>query len=273
MTTATKRRGPDAANVEAPRKNKDANPYSNSINDLRGFALVGGNGANRKAPAVKGWPTGPLRPIRPGEWMGVPTGRNQITVVDIDGRAGIASFKALLIEHTGHTKMPRTLTVSTPSGGCHLVFQLVPGTGSPVGWLPSVDLRGVSHEGKQSYIVSPLTPGYHVLRDAGIQPMPAWLVDLMPTRKIVTPSTPALNPEPKKHSADGLVHAMRNAAEGQRNATLHWAACRAYEMGRPAKARRTVNYLADAARDKGLPAWEIDRAIRNAREEVMGNGG
>lgn len=202
--------------------------------------------------------------------MGVPTERNQITVVDIDGKAGIASFKALLVEHTGQTKMPRTLTVSTPSGGYHLVFQIVPGTGSPVGWLPSVDLRGVSHEGKQSYIVSPLTPGYRVLRDCGIQPMPAWLLGLMPTRKVSpTPTTLAFNSEPKGHSADGLVHAMRNAAEGQRNATLHWAACRAFEM-RAAKAQRTVKQLTDAARDNGLPDWEIDRAIRNAREAVMG---
>lgn len=73
------------------------------------------------------------------------------------------------------------------------------------------------------------------------------------------PREPALTDGP--HSADGLVRTVRDAAIGNRNAALHWAACRAAEHALDDTA---VEAIRDAAIVNGLPEHEVDRTITSA---------
>ena len=74
-------------------------------------------------------------------------------------------------------------------------------------------------------------------------------------------------PRPQPARPPGHADTERLAAwvarlpEGNRNAGLFWAACRAAETGRPG----ALDTLAEAARTAGLPEREIERTLTSAR--------
>lgn len=122
----------------------------------------------------------------PGANIGVACRASQVVGLDLDrhgGPDGVASFARLCADHG--QPCPVTFTVATPSGGLHLYFRVPPGTviGSPIGWLPGVDVRG---PGRRSggYLAGPgsvtAAGEYRVARDAPITPLPAWLAQLLP---------------------------------------------------------------------------------------------
>jgi hypothetical protein len=121
-----------------------------------------------------------------GANIGVACRASGIVGLDLDRHAGspdgVASF-ARLCAARGQP-CPETFTVATPSGGLHLYFRVPPGTeiGSPIGWLPGVDVRGPGHR-SGGYLAGPgsvtAAGEYQVARDQPIAPLPAWLSRLL----------------------------------------------------------------------------------------------
>ncbi|MEU4110117.1 bifunctional DNA primase/polymerase [Streptomyces sp. NPDC027717] len=181
--------------------------------------------------------------------------------VDLDTKPGTdspAALRALAARH-GFT-VPETVVVLTPSGGRHLWLTgppdvAVPNSASRLA--PGIDIRGAG-----GYLVGPgsrgtlgsyaTAPGTAHLRPA---PCPPALLGLL----LPPPPRPARAP-----SADGgaaLVHFVRTAHKGERNARLFWAACRAHEQGiGPA----LTSHLLDAALDAGLPEPEARATLTSA---------
>lgn len=181
--------------------------------------------------------------------------------VDLDTKPGTdspAALRALAARH-GFT-VPETVVVLTPSGGRHLWLTgppdvAVPNSASRLA--PGIDIRGAG-----GYLVGPgsrgthgtyaTAPGTAHLRPA---PCPPALLDLL----LPPPPRPARAP-----SADGgaaLVHFVRTAHEGERNARLFWAACRAHEQG---MGPSLTPHLLDAALDAGLPEPEARATLTSA---------
>jgi AAA domain/Bifunctional DNA primase/polymerase, N-terminal len=139
-----------------------------------------------KHPAKKGWRHAESE-IGP-DGNGVKTG-NGLVVVDLDvrpekGKDGVSELLALLPlgeDIPDAQKIPDTLTVSTPTGGVHLYFEVPKDTiiSNSSGLVaPGIDIRG---EG--GFVVAPGSPhkngGTYVCEDenAPIAPMPTWLLE------------------------------------------------------------------------------------------------
>jgi len=152
--------------------------------------------------------------------IGVPTGAaSGFDVVDLDPRHGSDQWR---VEHIAD--MPETRIHRTPGGGEHWLFIHAPGVQNSAGRLgPGVDVRG---EG--GYIVA-AGPGYCVVNDGDIAPLPNWLLEKTvkrkPEPKAVRPASEAQrNPDQlaKRYQAyvDSLLANVRNAAQGQKHDTL-----------------------------------------------------
>jgi hypothetical protein len=139
-----------------------------------------------KHPAKKGWRHAESE-IGP-DGNGVKTG-NGLVVVDLDvrpekGKDGVSELLALLPlgeDIPDAQKIPDTLTVSTPTGGVHLYFEvpkdiIISNSSGLVA--PGIDIRS---EG--GFVVAPGSPhkngGTYVCEDesAPIAPMPSWLLE------------------------------------------------------------------------------------------------
>lgn len=230
---------------------------------------------------------------------GIACGRRPLHLVGLDldvkhGTDSLFGLKRLAREHG--FAVPETTTVLTPSGGRHLWLRAphditVPNSAGRLA--PGIDVRG--HGG---YLVGPgsattcgtyrLAPGSLTRRPA---PVPPTLLPLL------LPASPAQRyglgpgrthsdgngngPAPghgggygndnghghgHSYEEDGgpstaLLHFVRGAAVGQRNARLFWAACRAYETGR---GEELAEALVDAAVTTGLPAHEARSTVVSA---------
>lgn len=131
---------------------------------------------NSKVAACR-WQNDDLPEIEDGQNYGVNCGKSGLVVVDIDGQEGIDSFEKLL----GERNWPKTLTVSTPSGGYHLYFKGSDIHNSVSTVAPKVDIRGDG-----GYVVGPgsVIDGveYLIEEDTEVASLPGWL-----ERKIVYP--------------------------------------------------------------------------------------
>jgi len=79
--------------------------------------------------------------------------------------------------------------------------------------------------------------------------------------------TPKAQGTPTAPGLAGLARKVASTPEGNRNAVLHWAACRVAEGGYPDSA---YEVLAEAARTAGLPNSEIYKTSRSAsRQRVV----
>ncbi|ORT57909.1 bifunctional DNA primase/polymerase [Streptomyces sp. CB03238] len=158
--------------------------------------------------------------------------------------------------------IPDTFTVLTPSGGRHLWLTGPPDVVVPnsAGRLaPGIDIRGAG-----GYLVGPGSvtargayrpaPGTAALTPA---PCPPALL------RLLTPPAPSRTPRHTSPSRGGraLVHFVLAARQGQRNARLFWAACRAYENG---IGDALADALTDAAVRTGLTAHEARATIASA---------
>ncbi|MEU2788510.1 bifunctional DNA primase/polymerase [Streptomyces sp. NPDC007100] len=185
--------------------------------------------------------------------------------IDLDtkhGADGLTALQLLAGEH--HFTLPPTVTVHTPSGGRHLYFSGPPAPPVPnsAGRLaPGIDIRGTG-----GYLVGPgsLTSRgrYHLAPGTPRTPAPAppALLPLL-YRLSPTPHQPKPSPAPPPHPAPALLRFVRTSPDGQRNARLFWAACRAYESG---LGQEMATALTTAALDTGLTEREARATIASA---------
>jgi hypothetical protein len=126
----------------------------------------------------------------PNAAVGIPTGaKTNVFVLDIDVKSGINGFDWLREQERIHGDLPKTATVSTPSGGAHYYFKYVDGTRNRGTLGEGADLRS---EG--GYVLAPGSvmaggKSYEWLDHDGdsipsIADAPQWLLDLVVRKSI-----------------------------------------------------------------------------------------
>lgn len=231
---------------------------------------------------------------QPGENYGVAAKRSGLVIIDLDcpkpgyelppewrGVPGVvdgADVLVTLADRAGVTNWPHTFTVATPSGGRHLYFTAPPGRpigNKPLG--PLIDVRG-GGDGNGGYVLGPgsvlVGRMYEVIDDLDPAPLPGWIADLLdpPHAKAhIGAQSGTVVPVPGRGDRVasrlvGLVAAVLGAKEGERNNTLHWAACRAAEMVAAGQLTedQVHDSLGQAAARAGLDHGEAWRTIASA---------
>ena len=195
-----------------------------------------------------------------GRWAGELPGCNWgaavppgAVVIDVDARSG--GLATLAGWEAEHGLMPATLRAATGGGGWHLWFAGVSTVGKLAG--------GIDVKKPGGYLVLP--PSVHVSGRpyrwdtvANVAALPDWLAELLnppaPTR-VVSKLPPRAYRDPHR----GVLRALAEAAEGERNSMLFWAATRVAESGSDPAA-----VLGDTARSIGLSETEIHKTIGSA---------
>ncbi len=237
---------------------------------------------------------------RPGENYGIAAKPSGLVVVDLDkpkpgyelphrwrhwqDEPGIRDGRdvlATLAERAG-MPWPSTFTVLTPSGGAHLYYRAPAGRNignKPLG--PLIDIRG-GGEGNGGYVLGPGSifngRAYEVTDDQDPGPLPGWITDLLdpPRRELDLRDRPAPRPDAIRDARiaarlDGLIAAVLDAREGERNNVLHWAACRGAEMVAAGQVTDTQVHdsLGEAATRAGLDDSEAARTIASAFRHAL----
>lgn len=200
----------------------------------------------------------------PADLVAIRTGEpSGLVVVDVDPRNGGQATLAKLDEER---LLPGTVMAMTGSGGLHLLYA------HPGGWVPSGANRlgpGVDVKADGAYVIA--APSAHPVTGQRYQwsgdgtwqhrlpPLPGpLLARIRPER----PTRPAVPLRPAHGNVRGrlagLVQLVLDATEGERNARLHWAACRAGEMVAAGEVDEqvVVDVLHRAALEVGLTSSE-----------------
>lgn len=176
-------------------------------------------------------------------------------VLDVDVQHdGHVTLRHILEEHGN---LPRTWQADTGSGGVHLWFWA---TGECRGQLG----HGIDIKTNTGYLVMPpsIHPNgrrYAWATNDPIARAPGWLLPLL--RK---PVRPVNRPTSVRHTGKGepLLRFLAAAQEGNRNAALFWASCRAATDG---ILDEIYAELVDIARGIGLSEREIESTIASAK--------
>ncbi|MGW0245101.1 bifunctional DNA primase/polymerase [Nocardia goodfellowii] len=191
------------------------------------------------------WPQANIG-VRPAEGL---------VVLDVDPRSGGT------LESLG--PLPETWTARTGGGGWHLWFRHPEKTRGKLAGCSGVDIK--THHG---YLVAPpsIHPDggvYEWLNDAPIARLPAHLRNRV--RALSAPVAMPPQSRPGPDTGTGLAAWLAQAVEGERNSSLHWAACRAMETESPTA---TLAEVVEAARQIGLGDWEIENTIKSAQRTI-----
>jgi hypothetical protein len=193
----------------------------------------------------------------PGPLIGIATGRaSNLDVLDLDLKANAA----LVWWRANEPRLPVTRAYRTRSGGIHLHFRHAAGVSCSASRLAA----GVDIRGDGGYVVSWFAAGLPCLDHSQPAEWPAWL--LAELRPKPTPAPPLRPPSPRGERAiDGALRLVATAAEGERNAVLHWAACRLAERVRDGQITATAAeaLLVAAGRAAGLPEPEARATARS----------
>lgn len=227
--------------------------------------------------AAAGWPVFPLVPRtkRPATahgkddattdpdqirrwWADTPTANigmrlpDGVLALDVDPRHGGS------LDQLGD--LPATWTARTGGGGWHLLFRY---QGPVVGRVR--DTAGIDIKTHTGYIVvaPSIHPGGGTYTWTNAVP-PAPLPAHLHARVRREPDRPRAGRG--RAAPGGLVAAVANATEGNRNNALYWAACRAAAEDAPA---HVWGDLRASAHLVGLDDWEIDRTLASALQRKV----
>ena len=244
------------------------------------------------AYARRGWPVFPCRPGRkepdtahgfkdattdperitawwtavPGRNVAIATGAPGPDVLDVDVRPGGSGYPALDRLQRAGLLQGAVAAVVTPSGGLHLYYC---GTSQASGRLPGCYLDFKATGG---YVLAPPSAAggrpYRLVRHqpGRVAQAEGRRLDWAAAVALLEPRQPRPQPaRPPGHADPGrLVGWVARLPEGNRNAGLFWATCRAIETGQPG----VLGALAEAARHAGLPEREITATIASARRSA-----
>jgi len=206
------------------------------------------------------WTSGPNRNVA------IATGAPGPDVLDVDVRPGGSGYPALQrLRRAGLLEVPAA-AVATPSGGMHLYYL---GTEQASGRLPGcyVDFKATG-----GYVLAPPSVAdgrpYRRIQQQrrGMGQTADGRLDWAATLAFLEPRQLHLQPAwpPGRADTARLATWVARLPEGNRNAGLFWAACRAAESGHAG----ALDILAEAAQAAGLPGHEIARTIASARHTV-----
>jgi hypothetical protein len=195
---------------------------------------------------------------QPAANLAIATGRPGPDVLDVDQHgdagSGFAAFRRLKDEGLLNTA---STIITTPGGGLHAYFT---GIDQPSGRLPRQHL---DFRARGGYIVAPPSQidGRHYQLIAN-HPQSGGL-DWAAVTSLLEPrpSRPTRRRAAEPGDLSHLAAWVERLQEGNRNAGLYWAACRAAEAGQSA----VLDDLARAAAATGLTDREIARTISSAR--------
>jgi len=181
-------------------------------------------------------------------------------VLDVDqhGEAGNGFAALRQLKSQGLLEAAGTV-IATPSGGLHAYFT---GSDQPSGRLPRQHL---DFRARGGYILAPPSQidgkPYRVVWHQA----QSGALDWAAVTSLLNPAQPRPAPARTRAAAPGdlshLAGWVEHLQEGNRNAGLYWAACRAAEAGQPA----VLDDLARAAAAIGLTDREIARTISSAK--------
>ncbi len=246
------------------------------IGDALGAAL---------AYAARGWPVFPCKPGRkvpntangfldattepavirswwdshPRDNVAIATGSPAIDVLDVDVKPAGTGFPAYRRVKAAGLLTGALALVRTRSGGLHVYFA---GTGQQCGRLPRHHLDFKAAGG---YVLAP--PSFVDADDTGPsgayelldERQTAATIDWQAVRNLLDPPRSLRPLRPRRDGGTAaLVAWVAALGEGNRNAGLYWAACRA--AGEP----EVLDQLAAAAVTAGLPETEARRTIASA---------
>jgi len=192
--------------------------------------------------------------------LAIATGRPGPDVLDVDhhGPAGNGFTALSYLKGTGLLDGAGTI-VRTPHGGLHVYFT---GSDQNSGRLPRHHLDFKAAGG---YILAPRSQvdgrPYIVVRQQAATGKINWSAV---EHLLEPPPSRGVRPRNDQRGAARLAAWVENLPEGNRNAGLFWAACRAVEAGETA----VLDDIAAAAARTGLSQHEIARTIDSARRGV-----
>ena len=165
--------------------------------------------------------------------IGIATG-NGLYVLDVDkhhdGEATIQNWEG------DHGLLPNTYTVQTPRGGRHYYFTTTTKAPTGAGLGLGVDVRGDG-----GYVVAPPSPGYTLIDDLPLAPLPDWLATLKPAKS-------------EKIAPNGVI------PPGQQDDQMHRLACKLTREGLSPETIRAGLHTALLAcpQDPAKPFTEAD---------------
>jgi hypothetical protein len=195
--------------------------------------------------------------------IGIDMGRSGMFAVDEDRPGAFAAYAASLGE-----AIPATFTVST-SKGRHFYFrQPADRLGNGRGDLKG---RGIDVRGAGGFVLGPgsihASGVIYVPDDSSVPvaPPPDWLVATLRTSQPEPPARPVM-PQSQGHTyarLRGVMAAVLDAAEGERNCVLYWASCRVREMVSDGQLEEgpAADMLIRAGEAAGLGAGEVAATV------------
>lgn len=123
----------------------------------------------------------------PDAWHGVPTGVNNIVVLDVDTKNGKDGFARL---RERGLSIPQTFSYKTPSGGTHYVYHF-PKSAKLGQWTNYDGMDGIDRQSGDSHVV---WYGEVPWEDTEIAEAPSWLLTPRYTSEASTESTPYSGP-------------------------------------------------------------------------------
>ena len=197
-----------------------------------------------------------------GPLIGVRTGAaSGIDALDVD----VKHREAVDWCTTHRAGFPITRVHTTRSGGAHVLFRHAAGLRCSASRIA----RGVDIRADNGYIIWWPATGLALMRDAPLTNWPQWLLDIL-----IPPSQPMASRVvvPDSHALGQIVRRVASAHEGERNAIVFWAACRAGEMVASGllEAETAAAVIVEAAKLSGLSNSEAERTARSGIRKTGG---
>ncbi|MGX7705530.1 bifunctional DNA primase/polymerase [Methylobacterium sp. Gmos1] len=220
----------------------------------------------------------------PDAIYGIPCSANGLFVLDADRHGGCDGVQSLMTLFA-HYKFDwsNVPIVNTPRDGLHVLFARPGELGRTKSVIaPAIDVRDLG------YVIAPgtilpdgreyrLTNGTiaqlgRAIAEHSLLPVPSWLVHLAsPPTQAVRPKPTVNNHQVNGRQLRGIISVIRDAPIGERNRSLHWAACRCGELvvAGGISDVDAYNLLYQSARAAGLNDCEIRNTIASGMRKGM----
>jgi hypothetical protein len=202
----------------------------------------------------------------PDALIGVPTG-SKFVAVDAD----LQHPEALAWLELNRSRLPLTRTHFTRSGGRHYLFRPHPDVKCTAGKLhPHIDTRGLG-----GFIIWWPAEGFDVLHGGVLADVPDWILAALrpkPANVVHLATARPVTHQQAVRQLDGIFRLVARAPEGQRNAIVHWASCRLWELIRGGELSEGAaqRFIHHAAQHNGLRELEVERTFKSACHSVKG---